>query len=188
MNVFRKMRFPRPDIEARRVPDRSGHEVAAACAHFGHDIKTYVYFFDNQWVLGALVSGTPGNLNAELREPLKAAEPVDDEMLGRMALDALLRFESRRVPSLTAAKQSDWPTFQASGARSVRAFQEHTVQVLIESVNGASLRLEATALSPPDGRFAVRAYVSISATHSEIGALLRKLIAAANCLKSNGMM
>lgn len=186
MNLFRSFRHPKPDISRRVVADRSGREIADLQAHYGHEIRSTVYFYNQQLVIAASLTGSPGNICAELTEPVVANEPVDDDRLGYMALHALLSYRSEKVPSLRDHKRRDWLTFKASGAKSLKAFNAATVAVSIETVYG-SLRLEAAPLVADDSVFAVRAWAPISVTHFELGRLLRKLVTGANALQDAGI-
>ena len=187
MKSFRQLRYKRPDISQRVVLDRSGREIADLQLHYGHDLRTFVYFYDEKLVLGEPISGTPGNINAALRDPIVEAEPVSDEKLGYLALDALLRYESGPIPNMRDSKKSDWKTFQVSGAPSLKEFGRRSVCVMIETMRG-NLRLEAWSMIPEDNSFAVRAWSNISVIHGDLGNLLRKLVAGAKSLQSAGVV
>jgi len=187
MNFFRKIRHTHPDLSRRAVTDRSGREIADLQAHFGHELRSFLYFYDEMLVLAAPLSGTPGNVNAELRDPVIAREPVSDERLGYMALESLLGYESGPIPSMKARKMTDWPTYQASGASSIKEFNRRTVGVMLETVYG-SIRIEAWTLIPNENRFAVRTWASISELHIDLGATLRKIVVGAKSLQSAGVI
>jgi hypothetical protein len=187
MKILRQLRHPKPDINGRVVPDRSGRELVDLVAHYGHEVCANIYFHDGLQVLAAPMTGTPGNLYAELRDPQVEPEPVDDERLGAMALHALLSFDSAAVPSLRDFKLTDWSTFKASGAPSVKAFNRTSIAVRLETIYG-TIRLEAAPLLPNDSVFAVRALASVSTMHSELGQLLRKLVRGAEALRDAGVV
>jgi hypothetical protein len=176
-----------PDISRRVLADRSGREIADLQAHFGHEIRTTVYFYNGGRVLAAPLTGTPGNIHAELRVPLVEREPVSDEHLGYIALQSLLSYSSEPVPSLKDAKLTDWTTFKASGAKSVKAFNSATIAVSLQTAYGG-INLEAGPLVPEDSVFAVRAWAPISIVHSELGQLIRKLIRGAEALRDAGVV
>ncbi|NJN05506.1 MAG: hypothetical protein HC814_02670 [Rhodobacteraceae bacterium] len=143
-----------PDISRRVYPDRSGWEVLAVRDHHGHEIGSSIYFYAQQRILAAPLTGTPGNIVAELSEPLVENEPVSNERLGYIALHALLQYRSEPVPSLRDSKRTDWVTYRASGAPSVRAFETASVRVSIATVFG-DLRILAQHQLPGDSPFAV---------------------------------
>lgn len=87
-----------PDVSNRVRADQSGWELIALRNHFCHELSATVYFHDGKLVLAAPFTGTPGNIHAELQEPVVEREPVADERLGYMALEALLRFRSEPAP------------------------------------------------------------------------------------------
>jgi hypothetical protein len=187
MRLLRQLRHPRPDIGRRVVPDRSGREIVDLVAHYGHELRANVYFHDARQVLAAALTGTPGNLYAELRPPQVEAELVDDERLGAIALHALLSFDSTGVPSMRDYKPTDWSTYQASGAPSVKAFNRTTIAVSLETMHG-TIRIEAASLLPGDSVFAVRALAPVSVVHSEMGQLLRRVVRGAQALRDAGVM
>lgn len=187
MKFLREFRHPRPDISRRVVDDRSGREIADLKAHYGHELKSTVYFYDGRLVLAAPLTGSPGNVCAELTDPIVESEPVEDQRLGFIALQSLLSYRSQPVPSLRDYKQRDWVTFKSSGAKSIRSFNSVTVAVTVETVYG-SLRLEACRLLPEDSVFAVRAWSSISVVHSELGQLMRRLVVGANAIGDAGVV
>ena len=176
-----------PDISRRVVADRSGREIADLQAHFGHEIRTTVYFYNCERVLAAPLTGTPGNIHAELRAPMVEDEPVSDENLGYIALQSLLSFNSEPVPSLRDSKRSDWTTYKASGAKSLKAFNGATIAVSLQTEHGG-IKLEAASMLPEDSVFAVRAWAPISIVHSELGQLIRKLIRGAVTLRDAGIV
>jgi hypothetical protein len=187
MKLLRTLRHKMPDISRRVVAERSGREIADLRAHFGHEIRTTIYFYNNESVLAVPLTGTPGNMQAELLAPLVEEEPVSDERLGFIALQSLLSYRSEPAPSLRDWKIKDWATFKASGAKSVKAFNLASTAVSLETLFGG-IRIEAGPLVPNDSVFAVRAWAPISVAHSELGQLLRKVVRGAFALRDAGVV
>jgi len=63
--------------------------------------------------------------------------------LGQRAWEALLSFRASSDLALRSSKKSDWPAYRASGAKSLRAFEEGFVHVSVEAFP-CVLRVEAT--------------------------------------------
>lgn len=182
MARLRKLRYPMPDISRRVHPDRSGFEILAARDHYGHEISCKLYFYAKHRIIAAPLTGTPGDLIAELTPPLVESEPVTNERLGHVALQCLLQYRSEGVASLRDAKRTEWVTYRASGAPSVRAFESATVCVSITTFF-SDLRVEAQHLGPGDSPLAVRGLTRASIEHEAFGALLRKLVRGAVAIR-----
>jgi hypothetical protein len=187
MKLLRSLRHPMPDISRRIHPDRSGWELLAVRNHYGHEISCSVYFYAERLVIAAPHTGTPGNLVAELLEPIVETEPVSNERLGYMALQALLQYRSEAVPSLRDSKRTDWVTYRASGARSVRAFEAASVRISVSTAYG-DLRLHAQHQLLGDSPFSVHGLCSASIEHEAFGALLRKLVVGAIAIREAGVV
>jgi hypothetical protein len=104
-----------------------------------------------------------------------------------MAMQALLGYDPKAAPSQRDAKRSDWKTFQASGAKSIKAFERATTCVSIETF-GIDLRLEAAPLVPNDSTFAVRAIAVGGSKHEALGTTIRKLVAGSKLLVDAGVV
>ena len=176
-----------PDITGRVSPGRSDREVVAVRDHVGHEIGSTLYFFAQRRVLAASLTGTPGNVVAELSNPLVESEPVSNERLGYVAFQSLLSYRSEPVPNLRDFKRTDWVTYRASGAKSVRAFEASSTRVSI-ATDRDDLRIEAQHQLTDESCFSVRGSVGIDAEHEELGALLRKLVAEARAARDAGVV
>jgi hypothetical protein len=79
---------------------------------------------------------TDVNGGVHIEQPAVALVPwgATPDVLGRSVWEALLNF--RRTPELNlrSYKRSDWPAYRASGAKSIRAFEEGFVRVCIEAL------------------------------------------------------
>jgi hypothetical protein len=155
--------------------------------YVGAVFRGSLYFYDSRLVIAASQTGVPGGLYAELQDPIVEPEPVSEDAVGFLAMQALLGFEPQPVPSMRDHKLTDWKTFRASGAASVKAFERLTTCVSIETF-GTDLRLEAAPLIPNDSTFAVRALAVGSSKHEELGKLIRKLVFASGLLVDAGVV
>ena len=80
------------------------------------------------------------------QEPL-ALIPRDapSETLGQSVWESLLLFRKRPGLNLRPIKKSDWPTYRASGIKSIREFEDQYVRVSVVAFP-IVLRVEATVL------------------------------------------
>ena len=186
MKLFRPSRV-KPDLTTRAVVGRSGYEIAALREYFGHSLSTALYFYDDRAILAAAMTGTPGNGHAELRPPIVLTEPVADESLGFSALEALLHFDSSPATVPAGWKGTDWPTFKASGAKSIKAFERSCCFVWLRTVNAGGIEIEGSCLKLQDSTIRVRAWVPISVEHSELGQVLRTVVRGAHLLRDEGV-
>jgi hypothetical protein len=75
--------------------------------------------------------------------------PLTGEELGA-AVAGAMRSTARKSRNLRTAKMTDWPAYRASGAKSVRAFEEQFIYVAVEGANDANLVAVVTG-SPEKG-------------------------------------
>ncbi len=169
------------------LADRTGAEIFALVAHYGHELRGVIYFYDERRILAPALTGRPGDIHAELTEPLVEEEPLPNARVGYMALDTLLRYRPKRVSARKMRKLTDWPTFLASGAQSVKAFNRRAVRISLRTCHGA-IELEAACAIKPERTYTVNACVPVSITHEELGQTLRKLVRGANILQEAGLV
>jgi len=186
MKLFRTSK-KKPNVSQRVVADRSGYEISELEKFFGHSLSCSLYFYEQKRILAAPMTGTPGNIYAELREPLVLDEPAPDEDVGFTALQAMLLFDSSPVVIPAKWKATDWLTFQASGAKSLRAFDQASCHVRLKTVDGGGIDIESSWLHLHDSLICARGWVPISIRHSELGQLLRKLVRGARLLRDAGV-
>lgn len=99
--------------------------------------------------------------------------------------EALARFAFREA-NLREGHLKDWPSYRASGERSVRRFQANYLCIQVRAVNDAELRYDAS--SKPIGEPDISLHVTLNpfGNDEEIGRLLAKLYSA--CLKWSNVM
>jgi hypothetical protein len=88
------------------------------------------------------------SLNYEQENPIVVAEWRDPIALASAFRKAIERF-ARLDRNLRDYKSTDWPTYQASGCRSVRQFESSFQAIYIKAVNEAELYYKAR--TKPDG-------------------------------------
>ena len=93
----------------------------------------------------------------------------DSAVIGQAVWEALLLFRS--APNLGSPKKRDWPAYRASGAKSVRAFEDQFVRVSVEAFP-CVLRLEAVVLCRAANELFVGGFISNACEFNELGALI----------------
>ena len=120
--------FPVPALTA--VAERVGRAPLAAA---------YLSQSRGQILVASMTSPTLG-LYVETNPVTNLAWETATDVLGQCVWEALLGF--REDTNLGSSKKTDWPAYKASGARSVRSFEEDFVRVKIEAFP-CVLRVEA---------------------------------------------
>lgn len=106
-----------------------------------------------------------------LREPLTATE------LGQ-AVARAMQGTSKRPKNLGITKPSDWPAYRASGARSVRRFEDEFIHLTIDGANEANLVAVVTGSPEKDARLEVTGSVSLSTSPTALGDLVLRVFQA----------
>jgi hypothetical protein len=98
---------------------------------------------------------------------------VMPEDLGQSVWQALLCFRSISGPlDLSSRKKTDWPAYRASGAKSVRQFEDCFVRVSVEAFP-CLLRIEAGVLAKVAERLFVGGYLSNACQFEALGELIQ---------------
>lgn len=176
----------RPQFRERSRPNHSGYEIFTLRAYFGHELHCSVGFHAGQQVLVAPVLGM-GGLYVEQDAVESLEEPVSDAGIGEVVCDALLRFEARDPPSMAGRKKSDWPMYRKSGASSMRSFERQLTAVWVSSRHG-ELVFDARPTVTNHGGLSVTGMTAVSASHSEIGALLRRTVRGVAAMRNEGVV
>ncbi|MGQ2932905.1 MAG: hypothetical protein ACT6QT_17075 [Sphingopyxis sp.] len=111
---------------------------------------------------------------------------VDDGSLGDALIRHLMEYSPDDRRDMREAKRSDWKAFSASGAKSVKAFEENLWHIDARLKHG-----NVTVGARP--RLSLKDHIAVTAvarcTHLElIGAALKDTLAAAKMLQSKGLM
>lgn len=99
--------------------------------------------------------------------------------IGKRAKASLMLFEQPKKP-LPPMKQSDWPAYRASKARSIKAFKSEYVYISIRTIN-TTIQLEAWANGSE--QIFVGAYISPACDSKAFGLLLLQIYQC--CLQLN---
>jgi len=177
----------RPESPARHTPEKSSLELHRLREAAGNELSATIYFFDDRLVIAAPVVGVDGEMHAELIEPVVKPEPIDDEHLGELAMNALLAFIAEKPPSLRDRRKSDWPAFRASGARSVSEFERKAVEIGIRT-HLTSLELSAAPVSSLEHHRRLVAHCTPGIFHIDLGAEMRNLVRGVQVLRECGVV
>jgi hypothetical protein len=103
------------------------------------------------------------------------------EALGQTVWESLLQFKATPGLNLRSSKKTDWPAYRASGARSVREFEEQYLRVSVVAFPGV-LRVEAAVpLLDADGLFVGRV-ISSGCEFEALGEVIRDVFQCSNHL------
>jgi hypothetical protein len=121
---------------------------------------------------------------AEVGAPQVFGLDVEHDTLGATLLDALLAYEPEGR-GVSGQRLTDWPAYVASGARSVRQFEERLWHVDLVTVF-TSIRLSARPRSGPKQHMGATA--EVHPTNLEVGRAAREVIACAMALRAAGLV
>jgi hypothetical protein len=100
--------------------------------------------------------------------PTVLNKPFTVEDLGN-AIAQAMRKTDRRSRNARDNKVTDWPTFKASGERSIRKFEESFVEVSVEGANAANLVAIVTGNPEKDAVLQVTSTISTGVVPAELG-------------------
>ena len=143
-------------------------------AKLGSELYTTLYYVADPALSIFAPTNGGGGLYCELAQATLLEPPLDSVELGCRARAALIAFDTELPQDLRNRKATDWPAYRISGKKSVRAFEHAATRVTIETIN-TILRLEAWPTH--NGEAFVGGFLSPCAEHSEMGALIKRLVA-----------
>lgn len=164
----------------RVLPTASYVEVPARRTVIGSELRARLYLHEDRQLLISSVNGI-----AETGPVTVLATDVDDETLGRTICDHLLAFRPRSPDNMRDQKLTDWPAYKASGAKSVKRFEENAWMVFVDTVN-STVRFEASPYR--SHHQAVFAAGRAGLDHADIGATLKRVLTAAEALRTAGVV
>jgi hypothetical protein len=148
----------------------------------GRELYTALYYLpDTGKMIVAPTNVNEAGIYYEQDQATLLEPPLDSVELGRHARAALTAFDVK-PQDLRNRKASDWAAYRVSGMRSVRAFEYAAIRVTIETIN-ATLRLEAWPTL--NGTAFVGSYLPPSAEHSEMGMLIKQVVACCQKLRAD---
>jgi hypothetical protein len=157
IGMRRTERFPVPELNA--VANEVGWNPFAS---------VYVSKIRGRIIVCAMTSPEKGHYVESEAIAVMSFES-ETSLLGQSVWKALLLFRS--APNLGSSKKTDWPAFRASGAKSVRVFEDEFVRVSVEAFL-CVLRVEAAVpCKAADGLFVGR-FITNACEFEEFGELL----------------
>lgn len=162
---------------ARATQDGSWVEIASRKKRLREELRARAYLYEKVGFIICTVSGL-----AETGEPTIVPADVENAELGRMVCDHLLCFDPKSPNNMLGMKLTDWPAYQASGAKSVKSFEENSWMIHVTTVNTA-IDIEAAPRLSLHSEICVRGVTTPS--HEDIGATIRKTLAAGMVLREN---
>ena len=119
---------------------------------------------------------------AETGDVIRLPASVSNEALGLAALDQLLQCCAHPMPNLTEVKATTWPAFIASGAKTVRAFEQASTSVSIETA-GMGIAVEGRRHAPRSQMYVGRTQ-PITGDPEELGEAVRAVVTTVRLLDS----
>lgn len=167
-------------MTARATPDGSWVEIASRKKRLREELRARAYLYEKVGFIICTVSGI-----AETGEPTIVPADVANAELGRTVCDHLLCFDPKSPNNMRGMKLTDWPAYQASGAKSVKSFESNSWMIHVATVNTA-IDIEAAPRLSLHSEIRVRGVTTPS--HEAIGATIRKTLAAAMVLRDNSVI
>lgn len=138
------------------------------------------YFYEKIGFIICTLSGI-----AETGTPTIVSPDVANSELGRNVCDHLLCFDPKSPNNMRDMKLTDWPAYQASKTKSVKGFESNSWMIHADTVNTVIV-VEAAPRLSLHAEIRVRGVTTPS--HEDIGATIRKTLAAAMVLRDNAVI
>ncbi|RYF89257.1 MAG: hypothetical protein EON95_19100 [Caulobacteraceae bacterium] len=180
MGWFSKVRPDAPYQPVPRALETASYvELKARCEAVGQPLSASLYLYEGRLLISA-IRGI-----AECGPIIGLSTDIDDETLGRTICDQLLAFRAQSPDDLRSRKLTDWEAYRASGAKSVKRFEERAWIVYIRAEHSL-VRFEARPYRSPHEE--VFAAGRASPDHADCGATLKRTLRAAEALRAAGVI
>lgn len=136
-----------------------------------------VFFSDDRLIVVPMHQAATG-VYYEQAAPIVLESPVTPAVLGTAFCAAFDAF-SVTDADLQGMKRSDWPAFQASGLRSMKAFERAYLPMVCESLNPSNATVRASVAHPSEADLEIAAHFNPMLAPEPIGTLLLRLANAA---------
>lgn len=188
MPIFRRS-VPRPaaadDSGIADAPGSSLLAIGRRRAAIGGELRAHVYrHADSKFLLVSIMS-VPGSAMLETGEPSVLPFDAADDALGRSVCEHLLQHDARQPPDLRDRKLTDWAVFRASQESAVSGFESRSMRVAVATAN-LLLELEAAPLRSLHPEISVKGIAH--PRHGELGATIRRSLAAVDALRQAGLV
>ncbi|UCH47403.1 MAG: hypothetical protein JSU95_15190 [Betaproteobacteria bacterium] len=145
------------------------------------ELRASIYRYKDKFILCSIAG------NTEYGEPLLLGTDISDDKLGLALCDQLLQYKAKEDRDCPKSSLSNWRAFKASGAKSVRSFEENAMFVYVRTINTA-INIEAAPRVANEQELVALCSISNGRNHAEVGATVRKAIRAAEVLRDAGML
>lgn len=145
---------------------------------YQQELRVVLYFFGDECLL---VTAT--TLIAESGPPVSLSLSSPNEEIGRAIHQKLMECCVVPFETLTGRKLSEWPCYVASGAKTIREFEEKSIRISVNTINCA-IRLEAQPTHTLRKLF-VGASHSIGAPPEELGESVKNVIEVVRHLRAS---
>jgi hypothetical protein len=166
----------------RVLVNQSTREIADKRKELNSELRASLYLYDDSKFIICTIAG-----NTEYGEPIVLDLNISDDELGKSICDKLLEFNPKNIARHTETKLSDWEAYNASGAKTGKAFENKSFYVYIRTINSA-ITIEARPRVTNEKDLSVLCTVSSGRLHVDIGAATRKAINAAKLLRKGGAL
>jgi len=156
------------DRTARGLANRRDLIVKVLKRAYQKELRASLYIFNNELIL---ISAT--TLIAETGSPKSLSLAASNEEIGIAVIDKLLECCAVPYETAVAKKPSEWPCYVSSGAKSIRAFEEKSIHMRIETISTA-IQIKARPVTTNKNLF-VGATHSLGCEAEELGESVRLL-------------
>jgi len=137
----------------------------------------HIYFSGTRFIVAAMHQNSAG-ICYEQSDPVvvEVRQPADLGVAFRAAFAAF----SRKDRDLSTMKQSDWPSFLASGLRAVKAFEHEYTAIQCHGLNPSNAVVRACRVYPPDPVMELSIAFNPMLDAEAVGGMLLRLAHAGN--------
>lgn len=152
-------------------------EIAERRQEIGGELAARAHYYNDSLFIISSIAG-----NYEAGQPSVLDKQVSDSELGKTFCDHLLKFQLRSPEDAWRGKETDWPAFRVSGARSVKGFETRSYLISVRTINTAVV----VSVSPRESIYGeISVQGSAGADHERLGAVIRHALKCAMTLRQH---
>lgn len=145
------------------------------------ELSCCAYYYDNSKFIICKIASI-----MEYGEPIVLPHDVDNLTLGKTVYEAVLGFKLLDDREQISHSLTDWEAFKASGEKTVKAFEQKSTYLNINTHNEA-LKISARPKVTNDRCLSAVYSASIRNLEVEVGVALKKAIKASEALRTAGL-
>jgi hypothetical protein len=172
-------------MKLRTLTHPTALELSERKRKLGSELHTSLFFSqgENKIIIAPVYElGVGLFCEQEIPTVLPFDSPVEE--IGQRAKASLLLYE-KAIKDLRNLKESDWPAYKISGARSLKAFKANYIGIWIQTIN-ANIRVEG--IPKRSEQIFVGAYIAPACDGSILGALLLQIYQCCQQLNQAGLI